>query len=217
MHTKDAALTATFQFIELVKNKFNSTIIQWMSDAGGEYKLKAFEKMLKDRGIEILQSIPYTHQQNGRAERIIRTITEKAESMHLQACIPQSWWEFSIEHATHVYNHTPMHCLNWQTPYMLLYGERPSVEHLRVFGCGAYVFLPVEVRANKLTPKSELMTYLGNAPGAGGFMFMRSPNNVLFYSTHCIFDEVLFPKCATPAKKSLTRLLSGPLYPVLST
>ena len=39
---------------------------------------------------------------------------------------------------------------------------------------------------------------------------MRSPNNVLFYSTHCIFDEVLFPKCATPAKKSLTRLLDVP-------
>ena len=121
MRTKDAALTATFQFIELRKNKFNSTIIQWMSDAGGEYKSKAFEKMLKDRGIEILQSIPYAHQQNGRAERIIRTITEKAESMHLQACIPQSWWEFSIEHATHVYNRTPMCRLNWQTPYTLLY------------------------------------------------------------------------------------------------
>ena len=90
---------------------------------------------------------------------------EKAESMCLQACIPQSWWEFSIEHATHVYNCTLMRHLNWQTPYTLLYEERPSVEHLRVFGCGAYVFLPVEVRANKLAPKSELMTYLGNAPG----------------------------------------------------
>ena len=41
-------------------------------------------------------------------------------------------------------------------------------------------------------------------------MFMRLPNNVLFYSTHCIFNEVLFPKCATPAKKLLTRLLDAP-------
>ena len=41
-------------------------------------------------------------------------------------------------------------------------------------------------------------------------MFMRSPNNVLFYSTHCIFNEVLFQKCATPVKKSLTRLLDAP-------
>ena len=86
--------------------------------------------------------------------------------------IPQSWWEFSVEHATYVYNQTPLHCLNWQTPFELLYKERPSVSHLRVFGCGAYVFIPAEIRANKLTLKSELMTYLGNAPGAGGFVFM---------------------------------------------
>jgi len=54
-----------------------------MSDAGGEYKSKAFETMLKDRGIEILQSIPYAHQQNGRAEWVICTLMEKAESMCL--------------------------------------------------------------------------------------------------------------------------------------
>ena len=104
LHTKDAALTATYHFIQMVGNRFNSTIAQWMSDTGGEYKSKAFEKMLKDRGIEILQSIPYAHQQNGRAERIIRTLMEKAESMCFQSCIPQSWGEFSVEHATHVYN-----------------------------------------------------------------------------------------------------------------
>ena len=165
-----------------------------MSDAGGEYNSKAFDTMLKDRGIEILQSIPYAHQQNGRAERIIRTLMEKAESMRLHACLPQSWWEFSVEHATHVYNRTPLRRLEWQTPYQLLNNERPSVAHLRVFGCGTYVFIPAETRANKLAPKSELMTYLGNAPGAQGFMFMRSPNNVLFFATQCIFDESLFPR-----------------------
>jgi transposase InsO family protein len=104
LRTKDAALNVTHQFIQLVENRFNTRIIQWMSDAGGEYKSQAFDKMLKDRGIEILQSIPYAHQQNGRAERIIHTISEKAESIRLHACIPKSRWEFAIEHAVHVYN-----------------------------------------------------------------------------------------------------------------
>jgi hypothetical protein len=94
----------------------------------------------------------------------------------------------------------------WQTPYQLLYGEIPSIDHLRIFGCGAYVFIPAERRADKLAPKSEMMTYLGNAPGAGGFVFMRSPNNVLFYSTHCIFDESMFPKCPKMVKEPNTRL-----------
>jgi len=172
MRTKDAALTATSHFLALVENQYGSKVKQWMSDAGGEYKSKAFDTMLKDRGIEILQSIPYAHQQNGRAERFIRTLMEKAEAMRHQACVPPSWWEFSVEHALHVYNRTPLRHLNWQTPYQLLHGERPSVAHLRVFGCGAYVFIPAETRANKLAPKSELMTYLGNVPGANGFVFM---------------------------------------------
>ena len=96
-----------------------------------------------------------------------------------------------------VYNRTPLCHLNWQTPYQLLYGERPSISHLRVFGCGACASIPAEIRVNKLTPKSELMTYLGNAPRAGGYIFMRLPNNVVFYMTHCIFDDTLFLKCQT--------------------
>jgi len=75
-----------------------------MSDAGGEYKSKAFLELLKDKGIHISQSIPYVHQQNGRAERLIRTLTEKAETLQFQACLPQSWWEFALDYATHIYN-----------------------------------------------------------------------------------------------------------------
>ena len=151
LRTKDGAITATSQFLIFVKTKFNAKVIQWMSDAGGEYKSKALNSMLRDKGIEILQSIPYTHQQNGRAEHIICTLMEKAESMRLQACLPQSWWEFLVEHAAHVYNRMPLRHLNWQTPYQLLYNERPSVEYLWVFGCGAYVYIPVETRANVIT------------------------------------------------------------------
>ena len=207
--TKDAALTTTSQFLTYVELQYSSKVQQWMSNAGGEYKSAAFNKMLKDRGIKILQSVPYVHQQNGRAEWIICTLMDKAESMRFQACIPQSWWEFSVEHATHVYNQTPLWHLNWHTPYELLNNEVPSVSHLRVFSCGAYIYLPAETRTNKLAPKSEMMTYLGNAPGASEFTFMRSPNNVLFYAAQCIFDEDLFPKCQTGSCQPLTRLHSN--------
>jgi transposase InsO family protein len=113
-----------------VEVKHKSKIVQWMSDAGGEFKSNAFIKMLKDNGIEILQSVPHVHQQNGRAERIIQTLMDKAESMRHQACLPPSWWEFALDHATHVYNRTPSRQLSWQTPYEKLYGERPNIDHL---------------------------------------------------------------------------------------
>jgi len=50
------------------------------------------------------------------------------------------------------------------------------------------------------------MTYLGNAPGANGFVFMCRPNNTLFYATQCIFDESMFPKCPKLVKRPVTRL-----------
>jgi len=61
LRTKDAALPATKRFIAMVKNQFNTNIVEWMSDAGGEYKSKAFLDMLGNEGIKVSQSIPYVH------------------------------------------------------------------------------------------------------------------------------------------------------------
>ena len=165
LHTKDAALQATKYFLVMVETIYETRIQKWMSDARGGYTSRAFTTLMKEKGIEVLQSIPHVHQQNGRAERLIRMLREKAEIMRLEACLPQSWWEFTLDHATHVYNRTPVHCLNWQTPYQTLKGDKPYVNHLRVFGCGIYVYLPAEVQDNKLTPKSEMMTYLRTLSG----------------------------------------------------
>lgn len=68
LRTKGAAITKTRQFLAYVQNQFGKKIKEWMSDAGGEYKSDAFLEMLKDEGIKIRQSAPYTPQQNGRAE-----------------------------------------------------------------------------------------------------------------------------------------------------
>ena len=195
---KSDAIKALRQFVAMVETQFETKIRQWQSDAGGEYKSEQFDDFLRDRGIEILTSLPYVHQQNGRAERFNRTIMEKAQSMRLDACIPQSWWEFAVNHAVHVYNRTPMSRLKWKTPFELLHGKKPDISHLRVFGCGAYVYLPREKRANKLAPRAELMTYLGVPEGVKGYLFMR-PNNTLFNAGTAQFIENMFPKCLRPS------------------
>ena len=87
---KFSAITALKQFMAMVKTQHSTDIKEWMSDARGEYKSDAFLKTLKDAGIKILQSAPYTPQQNGHAECFMHTIMDKAESMQLKACIPQS-------------------------------------------------------------------------------------------------------------------------------
>ena len=135
------------------------------------------------------------HQQNGHAERFIHTVMDKAQAMHLDACLPQNWWEFAVDCATHVYNHTPIQCHDWKMPFENLKRTKPDVTHLCVFGCGAYVFLPEEVCVNKFKPKSKLMTFLCYPQDTKGYLFMRGPNNVLFTAVQALFDETFFPKC----------------------
>src|ERR1700761_9330392 len=82
----------------------------------------------------------------------------------------------------------------------------PDISHLRVFGCGAYVHIPKDRRANALSPKSELMVYLGHIEGIKASTFMRLSNNTLFTSTTALFDETIFPKCETERVRKTTRL-----------
>jgi transposase InsO family protein len=204
LRNKGSAITALQQWLAFVKNKYGTTIKEWMSDAGGEYKSDAFVRHLKDAGITVLQSAPHTPQQNGRAERFMHTIMDKAEPMRFDACLPDSYWEFAVNHATHCYNRIPVARLDWRTPYELINNEVPDISHLRVFGCGAYVHLPPDTRKDKLSPKSELMVYLGRPSGMKADMFMRKSNR-LFYSDKALFDELLFPRCDSKHPKGTTR------------
>jgi len=58
--TKDKALQATKQFLAYIKNQYKAIVQIWILDGGGEYKSKAFDEVLKNRGIKILQSTPHT-------------------------------------------------------------------------------------------------------------------------------------------------------------
>ena len=210
--TKDTALVAICHFLKMVSTQFKTQDKQWMSDAGGEHKSKAFDSMLKEQGICILQSAPHTPQQNSHAEQFMHTVMDKSEAMCHKTCIPESWWKFLIAHAIHVYNHTPLHHHNWQIPFEVLHGSQSDIAHLCIFGCAAYMHLPEDMWANKMAPKSELMVYIGVAPGnKSSFLFMRSLNNVLFTSAHALFNEACFLCYAKPTHMQPTAQVAPPI------
>jgi len=117
---------------------------------------------------------------------------------------------FAFATATHVYNHTPIKHLKWKTPQKIFTGEKPKVSHLRVFGCGAYVYLSNEVYTNKLTLCSELMIFIGYKDN--GYRFIcHTQGNVIFCSTQAIFDEEHFPRC--PSSHPREQMPPGRLTP----
>ena len=60
IHNKPDALNTSHLFLKMVATQYNAKVLGWMSNAGGEYKSKAFNDMLMEQGIHIFQSAPHT-------------------------------------------------------------------------------------------------------------------------------------------------------------
>ena len=88
-----------------------------------------------------------------------------------------------------------MHCLNWYSPIHLWNGTKPDVSYFRTFGCQAYVFIPKDRQANKLTPKSEDMIFIGYEPGTKGYCFWLKIRRTVVISSTAAFDEFDFLNC----------------------
>jgi hypothetical protein len=97
---------------------------------------------------------------------------------------------------------TPMKHLDWKTPIELFDGGKPKVGHIHLFSCGVYIFIPKEKCKNKLSPKTELMTFISYAQG--NYLFMRHEVcYTTFSSPTAIFDEMFFPFCSDNRKKQV--------------
>ena len=187
----------------------NNRVFYLHSNHGGEFVNKAFEQFLSEKGIIHQKSTPHVHQQNGRAERMNLTLTDKAKAMRLDAHCPKSWWEFAFETSVHIYNHTPLRCTLWKTPLENLTGKKPDVAYLRVFGCEAWVFIPQEKHTDKLSPKSEHMTFIGYEQNSKAYRFMTS-NNSIVISSQATFFETRFPQKGLDLEQTTKDL--GPIW-----
>ena len=65
-----------------------------------------------------------------------------------------------VETACYLVNRSPSSALEDKTPQEVWTSKKPSLSHLRVFGCDAYVHVPKEERT-KLDNKSKGASLLG--------------------------------------------------------
>jgi hypothetical protein len=96
-------------------------------------------------------SCPYTSQQNGKAERLIRTVNNVTRTLLFQASMPPSYWADALATATYLINRLPTKTLNMSTPFFPLHGTLPSYHDLHAFGCTCYPNLSA-TSPHKLAP-----------------------------------------------------------------
>ncbi|RVW87666.1 Retrovirus-related Pol polyprotein from transposon TNT 1-94 [Vitis vinifera] len=86
------------------------------SDNGGEYIDGGFSEYCAAQGIRMEKTIPGTPQQNGVAERMNRTLNERARSMRLHAGLPKTFWADAVSTATYLINRGPSVPMEFRLP-----------------------------------------------------------------------------------------------------
>ena len=137
------------------------------SDRGGEYMSNSFQDLLDSRGIKHQKVAPYSSEQNGKAERLNRTLVEKARCMLHESGAPMSLWAEAMLTACYLHNISPTRGQDC-TPYELWHGVKPDLAGLRVFGAPAYKHIPKQLR-RKLDSKTEKGIFVGYEPGAKAY------------------------------------------------
>jgi hypothetical protein len=134
--TKDAISSAVRDLLIFWQRQLNRSVKCIRTDRGTEFLNSTLKGFCTQEGIKFETSAA-----NGVAERMNRTIKEKARTLLLHAAAKQSLWKEAVVTACILYNMGPVTGRD-QTPYEAFHGVKPNVSLLRTFGCLAHVHIP---------------------------------------------------------------------------
>ena len=188
MKSKSDVLAKFKEFVLLMENLTEKKVKTLRSDNGGEYTSIEFQQFCIEHGIKRELTVPMAPEQNGKAERMNRTVIESTRAMLHHAKMPLKFWAEALNTAVYLRNRSPTTALDGITPYECFHGEKPDVSNLRVFGCKAFVHVPKEKRS-KLEGKSVNCIFVGYPSTSKGFKFYDVENDKMFVSRDAKFLE----------------------------
>lgn len=176
------------EFKALVENQLNLKIKCIRTDNAKEYLSNEFSVYLKNAGIIHQTSNPYTPQQNGLAERMNRTLMERARCMLINSNLQKQYWAEAVATAAYITNRCPTRALSYATPEELWSGKKPNLSHIKIFGCEAMVHTPKQ-KHQKLDPKASKMIFIGYCDTTKGYRLIDPKTKKIVISRDVVFLE----------------------------
>ena len=181
LKSKDEVFQKFLEWKALAENSSGHKLNVLRTDNRGEYTSAEFESYLKREGIRHERTIPKTPEQNGVAERKNRTLVESVRSMLADAKLPRKFWAEALSTAVYLQNRSPTKALNKMTQYQAWRYERPTVNHLRIFGCTAFAHVSKDER-KKLDSKARKCIFLGYRSETKGYRLYDPERRRVFHS-----------------------------------
>jgi hypothetical protein len=158
------------------------------TDRGGEFNSTEFTEYCEKQGIKHFRTAPYTPQQNGVVERRNQTVVAMARSLLKSMGMPAKFWGEAVSTAVYLLNRAPTKSVKGQTPYEAWHGRKPSVQHLRTFGCTAHV-KKLGPGQSKLADRSKQTVFIGYETGSKAYRLYDPVQRKLIVSRDVVFEE----------------------------
>ena len=173
----------------MVEKQTGKKLKCFRTDRGGEYLSSEYKLFLEKEGVDHQVTMAGTPQQNGVAERMNRTLQEKGRSMLASSGLKGGFWGEAIMTAVYLRNRSPCRMLEEdKTPEETWSGWKPSIGHLRVFGCKTFVLIPEEKR-RKMEEKSWTGILVGYAHQSKGYRVYNPQTRMVETSRDVRFSE----------------------------
>ena len=147
----------------------------------------ALQPELEAMGATLELTVHYTPEQNGVAERLNRTLITMAKAMLFDSGLPQRFWGEAVTTANYIRNRLAIGP-NGMTPEEAFTKEKPSISHMRAFGCLAYAFQASETR-KKLDPNSIKTVFVGYEESTRQYRVYDPVKDKLIRSSNVEFYE----------------------------
>jgi hypothetical protein len=168
LKTKDEVFSKFQEFKAEVENLTHKKIKTLRSNNGGEYTSKELVAFCKADGIRRELIVQHNPQQNGVAERKNRSIEESVKAMMNDQNLYMFLWGEAALTTEYFQNRSPHRILKNMNPEEAFSEKKPSVEHLRIFGCPVYIHVPKDKR-KKLEPSGKKGIFVGSSESSKAY------------------------------------------------
>ncbi|XP_074351679.1 uncharacterized protein LOC141690813 [Apium graveolens] len=109
-------------------------------------------------------------------------------SLLIEKNVPRKFWAEAVNWAIYILNRCPTSSVKEMTPEEAWCGVKPSVEHLRVFGCLAHAHV-LDARRTKLEAKSHCCVFFGASEETKAHRLYDATSKKIIISQDVVFEE----------------------------
>ena len=128
-----------------------------------------------------------------------RTILDKVRCMLIESGLSKNFWAEATNTIVYLINRSPWSAIDFKTPMHVWNGTKPNLDHLKPFGCLAYI----HTNQGKLNPRAMKEIFIGYHTSVKGYKVWLIDEKKCAISRNMVFHERLSSSWSSISRSSV--------------